>query len=82
MTAARLENPADVDLSVIAPGENVFLRGLGLNFFDYMALLTIEEVETKTTQENVLPGSNNRKINICWVRGRDVVNHALEPSRC
>ncbi|CDM34159.1 unnamed protein product [Penicillium roqueforti FM164] len=34
-------NPADVDLSVIAPGENVFLRGLGLNFFDYMALLTL-----------------------------------------
>ena len=33
-------NPADVDLSVIAPGEPVFLRGLGLNFFDYMALLT------------------------------------------
>lgn len=34
-------NPADVELSVIAPGEPVFLRGLGLNFFDYMALLTM-----------------------------------------
>ena len=33
-------NPADVDLSVFAPGEPVILRGLGLNFFDYMALLT------------------------------------------
>ena len=33
-------NPADVDLSSIAPGESVLLRGLGLNFFDYMALLT------------------------------------------
>ncbi|KAI9738045.1 MAG: hypothetical protein M1818_005473 [Claussenomyces sp. TS43310] len=33
-------NPADVDLSFIAPGEPVLLRGLGLNFFDYMALLT------------------------------------------
>lgn len=33
-------NPADVDLSGVAPGENVLLRGLGLNFFDYMALLT------------------------------------------
>ncbi len=33
-------NPADVDLSSIAPGENVLLRGLGLNFFDYMALFT------------------------------------------
>lgn len=34
-------NPADVDLSSIAPGEPVLLRGLGLNFFDYMALFTI-----------------------------------------
>ncbi|GAA1189366.1 FAD/NAD(P)-binding protein [Streptomyces rhizosphaericus] len=33
-------NPADVDLSLIAPGESVLLRGLGLNFFDHMALLT------------------------------------------
>lgn len=33
-------NPADIDLSTIQPGEPVFLRGLGLNFFDYMALLT------------------------------------------
>ncbi|KAE8390293.1 FAD-NAD(P)-binding-domain-containing protein [Aspergillus alliaceus] len=33
-------NPADVDLSSLKPGEPVFLRGLGLNFFDYMALLT------------------------------------------
>ncbi|SHM36073.1 FAD/NAD(P)-binding protein [Actinacidiphila paucisporea] len=33
-------NPADVDLSSIAPGESVLLRGLGLNFFDYMALFS------------------------------------------
>lgn len=33
-------NPADIDLSPIAPGEPVLLRGLGLNFFDHMALLT------------------------------------------
>lgn len=33
-------NPADVDLSSIAPGESVLVRGLGLNFFDYMALFT------------------------------------------
>ncbi|MFD6432039.1 FAD/NAD(P)-binding protein [Streptomyces venezuelae] len=33
-------NPADVDLSPIAPGQDVLLRGLGLNFFDYMSLLT------------------------------------------
>jgi uncharacterized NAD(P)/FAD-binding protein YdhS len=33
-------NPADVDLDRIAAGEDVLLRGLGLNFFDYMSLLT------------------------------------------
>ncbi|MER7834415.1 FAD/NAD(P)-binding protein [Streptomyces sp. NPDC096040] len=33
-------NPADVDLAPIAPGEPVLLRGLGLNFFDHLALLT------------------------------------------
>ncbi|MEV8309166.1 FAD/NAD(P)-binding protein [Streptomyces flavidovirens] len=33
-------NPADVDLSAIEPGEVVLLRGLGLNFFDYLALFT------------------------------------------
>ncbi|MER6123756.1 FAD/NAD(P)-binding protein [Streptomyces sp. NPDC001795] len=33
-------NPADIDLSPLAPGEPVLLRGLGLNFFDHMALLT------------------------------------------
>ncbi|MFE7841603.1 FAD/NAD(P)-binding protein [Streptomyces sp. NPDC057474] len=33
-------NPADLDLSPVAPGEPVLLCGLGLNFFDHMALLT------------------------------------------
>ncbi|MFD8566182.1 FAD/NAD(P)-binding protein [Streptomyces sp. NPDC059639] len=33
-------NPADVDLSDVHPGETVLLRGLGLNFFDHMALFT------------------------------------------
>ncbi|WP_414168506.1 FAD/NAD(P)-binding protein [Streptoverticillium reticulum] len=33
-------NPADVDLTGISPGEPVLLRGLGLNFFDHMALFT------------------------------------------
>ena len=34
-------NPADVPLDAIPAGEPVILRGMGLNFFDYMALLTI-----------------------------------------
>ncbi|WP_424217603.1 FAD/NAD(P)-binding protein (plasmid) [Streptomyces sp. BI20] len=33
-------NPADVDPSGPRPGRPVLLRGLGLNFFDHMALLT------------------------------------------
>lgn len=33
-------NPADLPVSGIEAGENVLLRGLGLNFFDHMALLT------------------------------------------
>ncbi|MEB8343694.1 FAD/NAD(P)-binding protein [Streptomyces endophyticus] len=33
-------NPAELDLSPLAPGDPVLLRGLGLNFFDHMALLT------------------------------------------
>ncbi|MFC5723597.1 FAD/NAD(P)-binding protein [Streptomyces gamaensis] len=33
-------NPADIDLAAIEPGDPVLLRGLGLNFFDYMALFT------------------------------------------
>ncbi|NLU73974.1 FAD/NAD(P)-binding protein [Streptomyces sp. HNM0575] len=33
-------SPAETDLSGIEPGSPVLIRGLGLNFFDYMALLT------------------------------------------
>ncbi|MGV9566386.1 FAD/NAD(P)-binding protein [Streptomyces sp. NPDC003480] len=33
-------NPAEAALDGIAPGERVALRGMGLNFFDHMALLT------------------------------------------
>ncbi|MFF9062463.1 FAD/NAD(P)-binding protein [Streptomyces sp. NPDC014882] len=34
-------SPADLDLSDVRSGETVLLRGLGLNFFDHMALLTV-----------------------------------------
>ncbi|MBR7832509.1 FAD/NAD(P)-binding protein [Actinospica durhamensis] len=40
LTYITPSNPADVDLDAIEPGQNVLLRGLGLNFFDYMTLLT------------------------------------------
>ncbi|KOV53855.1 FAD binding domain-containing protein [Streptomyces sp. AS58] len=41
LTYVTPANPADVDLRGIGPGEPVLLRGLGLNFCDYMALLTL-----------------------------------------
>ncbi|MFC8195352.1 FAD/NAD(P)-binding protein [Streptomyces sp. NPDC057298] len=34
-------NPADADLDVVPAGEPVLLRGLGLCFFDYLALFTL-----------------------------------------
>ncbi|QHY93686.1 hypothetical protein SSPS47_00900 [Streptomyces sp. S4.7] len=40
LTYVAPANPADVDLSGIRAGQSVLLRGLGLNFFDYMALFT------------------------------------------
>jgi hypothetical protein len=33
-------NAADVDLDPVVPGEPVIIQGLGLTFFDYLALLT------------------------------------------
>ncbi|MFE1111083.1 FAD/NAD(P)-binding protein [Streptomyces rochei] len=40
LTYLAPSNPADADLTSVGPGEPVLLRGLGLNFFDYMALFT------------------------------------------
>lgn len=33
-------NPADVDMAAVPPGAVVAMRGLGLNFFDHLTLLT------------------------------------------
>ncbi|MGW1404119.1 FAD/NAD(P)-binding protein [Streptomyces sp. NPDC002405] len=41
LTYIRPANPADLDLRAIPPGQTVLMRGLGLNFFDGMALLTL-----------------------------------------
>jgi hypothetical protein len=35
------DNPADVPLDAVPAGAPVILRGMGLNFFDYMALFTV-----------------------------------------
>ena len=40
LTYVAPANPADLDLSSIQPSQPVLLRGLGLNFFDHMALFT------------------------------------------
>lgn len=37
----RPANPTDQDLSGLEPGRDVIVRGLGMNFFDYVSLLTI-----------------------------------------
>lgn len=41
LTYLRTGNPAEADLDRIAPGQPVALRGMGLNFFDHMTLLTV-----------------------------------------
>ncbi|QOV47552.1 FAD/NAD(P)-binding protein [Streptomyces chromofuscus] len=47
-------NPADVDLTPLSPGEPVLLRGLGLNFFDHVALLTTGRGGSFTRTDNGL----------------------------
>jgi uncharacterized NAD(P)/FAD-binding protein YdhS len=42
LTYVPPSNPAEVDLDDVAPGERVGLRGMGLNFFDYLAMLTAD----------------------------------------
>ncbi|MFF7265168.1 FAD/NAD(P)-binding protein [Streptomyces sp. NPDC008159] len=58
-------NPADLDLSSLAPGEPVLLRGLGLNFFDHMALLTTGRggrfVYDRDEEEPGLPGARRSR---------------------
>jgi len=62
-------NPADVSLDAIAPGESVILRGLGLNFFDYMALFTIgrggtfvRESENSSATLTYIPSGREPKL--------------------
>lgn len=73
LTYVTPANPADIDLSAIGAGEPVAVRGLGLNFFDYMALLTVGRggkfvregarlVYRPSGQEPVLYASSRRGI--------------------
>ncbi|MER5733963.1 FAD/NAD(P)-binding protein [Streptomyces sp. NPDC002138] len=54
LTYIRPANPADVDLTAIRPGESVVLRGLGLNFFDHLALLTLGRGGTFVRRDGAL----------------------------
>jgi uncharacterized NAD(P)/FAD-binding protein YdhS len=54
LTYVTPANPADLDLSPIEPGAPVLLRGLGLNFFDHMALFTLGRGGTFTREDGHL----------------------------
>lgn len=59
-------NPADVNLSRIRPHEPVLLRGLGLNFFDHITLLTTGRggrfTQTATGTLRYLPSGNEPRL--------------------
>ncbi|MGW9205741.1 FAD/NAD(P)-binding protein [Embleya sp. NPDC055664] len=66
-------NPADADLDAVAPGRPVLLRGLGLCFFDYLALFTLgrggrfERIDERTVyrpsgNEPILYASSRRGL--------------------
>jgi hypothetical protein len=70
-------NPAETDLTAIAPGERVALRGLGLNFFDHMALLTVGRGGrfTGAAEELVYEPSGREPVLVAGSR-RGVPHHA------
>jgi uncharacterized NAD(P)/FAD-binding protein YdhS len=74
-------NPADVQLDDIPAGESVILRGMGLNFFDYMALFTIgrggtfvRESENSPAKLTYLPSGQEPRLIVGSRRG--VPHHA------
>ncbi|MFD3499209.1 FAD/NAD(P)-binding protein [Streptomyces sp. NPDC058676] len=70
-------NPADVDLDVVVPGESVLLRGLGLNFFDYVALFTAGRGGTfERTGEGLVYRPSGREPKLYASSRRGVPFHA------
>ena len=67
------ESPVDQDLSVITPGEPVIVRGLGMGFFDSMALLTLgrggEFVDRPDGGLNYLPSGREPVLHVTSRRG-------------
>ncbi|MFJ3937631.1 FAD/NAD(P)-binding protein [Streptomyces parvus] len=70
-------NPADIDHSAARPGGTVLLRGLGLNFFDHMALLTTGRGGRFERQgEALVYRPSGREPLLCAGSRRGVPHHA------
>ncbi|MDJ1134790.1 FAD/NAD(P)-binding protein [Streptomyces iconiensis] len=70
-------NPADLDLSAVAPGSPVLLRGLGLNFFDHLALLTVGRGGTfERSGGKLVYRASGREPRICAGSRRGIPYHA------
>ncbi|MCX4832483.1 FAD/NAD(P)-binding protein [Streptomyces sp. NBC_01016] len=71
-------NPADLALDrLVAPGEPVLLRGLGLNFFDHMALFTEGRGGTyERTADGLVYRPSGREPLICAGSRRGVPHRA------
>ncbi len=75
LTYVTPSNPADVDLSAIRPGEPVLLRGLGLNFFDYMALFTVGRGGSFRTEDGRLRYRPSGREPVMYASSRRGVPH-------
>ncbi|MFG2463035.1 FAD/NAD(P)-binding protein [Streptomyces sp. NPDC048523] len=70
-------SPADVDLEFIRPGENVLVRGLGLNFFDLMTLLTVGRGGTFVRRDGELTYEpSGLEPRLCATSRRGIPYHA------
>jgi uncharacterized NAD(P)/FAD-binding protein YdhS len=72
-------SPADVDLDAVAPGEPVLLRGLGLNFFDYVALLTAGRGGRFERTGDGLAYRPSGREPLLWAGSRRGTPHASRP---
>ena len=72
-------SPADVDLDAVAPGEPVVLRGLGLNFFDYVTLLTAGRGGRFHRCGDTLAYRPSGQEPVLWAGSRRGTPHAARP---
>lgn len=86
----RPGSPVDQDLSGISPGSHAIVRGLGMGFFDTMALLTIERggtfVEDTSTSSGLryVPSGREPILHVTSRRGvpfrAKTLYHSLPPA--